>query len=47
VVDLKGRRVIPGLYDPFVSLYWMTAGKTMGGLQLYPEKALLSREEAL
>jgi predicted amidohydrolase YtcJ len=34
-------------YNPFVSLYWMTTGKTMGGLQLYPEKALLSREEAL
>jgi hypothetical protein len=34
-------------YNPFVSLYWMTTGKTLGGLQLYPEKALLSREEAL
>jgi predicted amidohydrolase YtcJ len=34
-------------YNPFVSLYWMTSGKTMGGLQLYSDKALLSREEAL
>ena len=25
----------------------MTTGKTLGGLELYPEKALLSREEAL
>ena len=34
-------------YNPFVSLYWMTTGKTLGGLELYPEKALLTREEAL
>src|ERR1700736_3491132 len=34
-------------YNPFVSLYWMTTGKTLGGLGLYPENALLSREEAL
>jgi predicted amidohydrolase YtcJ len=34
-------------YNPFVSLYWMTSGKTMGGLQLYPNNVLLSREEAL
>ncbi|HEY6767335.1 MAG TPA: amidohydrolase family protein, partial [Candidatus Sulfotelmatobacter sp.] len=34
-------------YNPFVSLYWMTTGKTVGGLGLYPENALLSREEAL
>jgi predicted amidohydrolase YtcJ len=34
-------------YNPFVSLYWMTTGKTLGGLTLYPDKALLSREEAL
>jgi predicted amidohydrolase YtcJ len=34
-------------YNPFVSLYWMTTGKTLGGLALYPDKALLSREEAL
>lgn len=34
-------------YNPFDSLYWMTAGKTVGGLSLYPEKARLTREEAL
>ena len=34
-------------YNPFVSLYWMTTGKTLGGLELYPEKARLTREEAL
>jgi predicted amidohydrolase YtcJ len=26
-------------YNPFVSLCWMTTGKTLGGLELYPEKA--------
>jgi len=34
-------------YNPFVSLYWMTTGKTLGGLTLYSEKARLTREEAL
>ncbi|MDC0740666.1 amidohydrolase [Polyangium mundeleinium] len=34
-------------YNPFVSLYWMSTGKTLGGLSLYPEKARLTREEAL
>jgi predicted amidohydrolase YtcJ len=34
-------------YNPFVSLYWMTTGRTLGGLELYPEKARLTREEAL
>ena len=34
-------------YNPFVSLFWMTTGRTLGGLELYPEKARLSREEAL
>jgi predicted amidohydrolase YtcJ len=34
-------------YNPFVSLFWMTTGMTLGGLELYPEKARLSREEAL
>jgi predicted amidohydrolase YtcJ len=34
-------------YNPFVSLYWMTTGKTVGGLDLYPKNARLSREEAL
>lgn len=30
-----------------LSLYWLTTGKTLGGLPPYPEKNLLSREEAL
>jgi predicted amidohydrolase YtcJ len=34
-------------YNPFIALYWMTTGKTVGGLDLYPENARLSREEAL
>lgn len=34
-------------YNPFVSLYWLSTGKTMGGLSLYPDSALLTREEAL
>ena len=34
-------------YNPFVSLYWMTTGKTVGGLSLYPGRARLTREEAL
>jgi predicted amidohydrolase YtcJ len=34
-------------YNPFVSLYWLTTGRTLGGLSLYPDDALLSREEAL
>lgn len=34
-------------YNPWVSLYWLTSGKTIGGLTLYNEKNLLSRETAL
>lgn len=34
-------------YNPFVSLYWMTTGKTLGGMELYPDKARLTRQEAL
>lgn len=34
-------------YNPFVSLYWLTTGKTVGGTAMYPENNLLSREEAL
>jgi predicted amidohydrolase YtcJ len=34
-------------YNPWVSLYWMVAGKTVGGASLYSESNLLSREEAL
>jgi predicted amidohydrolase YtcJ len=34
-------------HNPFVSLYWMVAGKTIGGTTLYPESNRLSRMEAL
>ncbi len=34
-------------YNPWVSLAWMTTGRTLGGLQMYDESNLLSREEAL
>lgn len=33
-------------YNPWVSMYWLSAGKTVGGLQLYNESRL-SRETAL
>lgn len=33
-------------YNPWVSMYWMTVGKTVGGLQLYNESRL-SRKTAL
>jgi predicted amidohydrolase YtcJ len=34
-------------YNPWVSLYWMVTGKTVGGVSMYPDGNLLSREEAL
>lgn len=34
-------------YNPWVSLYWLSTGCTVGGVSLYPEKNRLSREEAL
>ena len=34
-------------YNPWLALYWMTAGKTVGGLPLYSEQTRLSRETAL
>lgn len=34
-------------YNPFVSLYWMVTGRTVGGLALYPEANRLDRETAL
>lgn len=34
-------------YNPFVSLYWMVSGKTVGGLALYPEANRLDRTTAL
>lgn len=34
-------------YNPWVALYWLTAGKTVGGLQLYDADNRLDRETAL
>jgi predicted amidohydrolase YtcJ len=34
-------------YNPFVSLYWLVTGNTVGGLNLYPETNRLDRMEAL
>src|SRR5262249_7121562 len=34
-------------YNPWVSLYWLVAGKTVGGTPLYPEANRLDRMEAL
>ncbi|WP_049237286.1 amidohydrolase family protein [Moraxella canis] len=34
-------------YNPWVSLSWMTTGKTVGGMGLYPNENLLDRETAL
>ncbi|MBO9729833.1 MAG: amidohydrolase [Chitinophaga sp.] len=34
-------------YNPWVALYWLSAGKTVGGQQLYPNENKLSRETAL
>jgi predicted amidohydrolase YtcJ len=34
-------------YNPWLSLYWLVAGKTIGGASLYSDKNRLSREEAL
>jgi predicted amidohydrolase YtcJ len=34
-------------YNPWVSLYWMVAGKTVGGTRLYSENNCLDRMEAL
>jgi hypothetical protein len=34
-------------YNPWVSLYWLTTGKTVGGAAMYPGANCLSREEAL
>jgi hypothetical protein len=34
-------------YNPWVALYWLTAGKTVGGLPLYSEQSRLSRATAL
>lgn len=34
-------------FNPWVSLYWLVTGKTVGGLSLYGEDNCLEREEAL
>jgi len=34
-------------YNPFVALYWLITGKTVGGTALYPEGNRLERMEAL
>ncbi len=34
-------------YNPFVALYWLITGKTVGGTALYPESNRLDRMEAL
>jgi predicted amidohydrolase YtcJ len=34
-------------YNPWVSMYWLSAGRTVGGLQLYSQQTRLSRETAL
>jgi hypothetical protein len=34
-------------YNPFVALYWLVSGKTVGGATLYGNKNRLSRMEAL
>lgn len=34
-------------FNPWMSLYWLVTGKTIGGLSLYPESRRLDREKAL
>jgi predicted amidohydrolase YtcJ len=34
-------------FNPWVSLYWLVTGRTLGGLALYPEERRLDRERAL
>ena len=34
-------------YNPYLSLYWLITGKTVGGLNLYPERNRFDRAEAL
>jgi hypothetical protein len=34
-------------YNPFVSLFWLVTGKTVGGLSMYDEEHRLDRMEAL
>jgi len=34
-------------YNPWISLYWMVSGRTLGGLQLNPQTSCMEREQAL
>jgi predicted amidohydrolase YtcJ len=34
-------------YNPWVALYWLVTGRTLGGMQMYDEDSRLQREEAL
>src|SRR3974377_766038 len=34
-------------YNPWVSLYWLTNGKNIAGVAMYPKNNCLTREEAL
>ncbi|MEO1089506.1 MAG: amidohydrolase [Pseudomonadota bacterium] len=34
-------------YNPWVALYWLSTGKTLGGLALYDDADVLDREQAL
>ncbi|WP_343524348.1 amidohydrolase [Pedobacter sp.] len=34
-------------YNPWVSMFWLTAGKTVGGLKIYDADTVLTRETAL
>ncbi|MDR2982397.1 MAG: amidohydrolase [Puniceicoccales bacterium] len=34
-------------YNPWVSLYWLSTGNTVGGLSMYPDNNIVSREQAL
>ena len=34
-------------YDPWVALYWLSTGKTLGNVSLYGEDNIVSREQAL
>lgn len=34
-------------YNPWLSLYWLVSGKSVGGMQLFADHNTLSREEAL
>ncbi|RRS04997.1 amidohydrolase [Aquabacterium soli] len=50
----KGMKVSAGTdatrvasYNPWVSLSWLITGKTVGGMQLYPQRNCLDRETAL